>query len=368
MATMLDLPSNAAHLRQDIDCDRRQLIDRSSSINLVDTSTMKGGVHMSTLGIRVLGSAETLPERVVTTAEVAALCGVRPEEAVRRTGVRTRHWLSEEEDPLLQGVSAAQKAIGSAGLKTSDIDLVLNASGTPIQAIPDGGALIAAELGMRGKFAFSVHATCISFLVAFQQAALHLDSDKAEHILIVSTEAGSRGLNFSQPESAMLIGDAATAVVVGKPTNTEQGIVASGFSTDTHGVHDAEIRGFGSRLRVEDAADHLDDFKFDMQGLKLLRGAIDWFPSFLESVRPRLSSSTEGIDRIIPHQTSKAGMEMMARSWGWEKMVVTLGEVGNTIAASIPLALHRANMQQGETALLVGTGSGTHYGALIVQW
>lgn len=323
---------------------------------------------MGTLGIRVLGSAETLPERVVPTAEVAALCGISAEEAVQRTGVKTRRWLSKDEDPLRQGVSAAQKAIEAAKLSVTDIDLVLNASGTPMQAIPDGGALIAAELGMRGKFAFSVHATCISFLVAFQQAALYLDSGRAEHILIVSTEAGSRGLNFNQPESALLIGDAAVAVVVSKPVNEDQRIVASGFSTDIHGIHDAEIRGFGSRLRVDNAADHLDDFKFDMQGLKLLRGAISWFPPFLESVRPGLSTSAEGVDRVIPHQTSKAGMEMMARFWGWEKMVVTLGDVGNTIAASIPLALHRAGMEQGETALLVGTGSGTHYGALIVQW
>lgn len=323
---------------------------------------------MGPLGIRVLGSAETLPERVVPTAEVAALCGISAEEAVQRTGVKTRRWLSKDEDPLQQGASAAQKEIEAARLSVTDIDLVLNASGTPMQAIPDGGALIAAELGMRGKFAFSVHATCISFLVAFQQAVFYPDSGRAEHILIVSTEAGSRGLNFNQPESALLIGDAAVAVVVSKPVNEDQGIVASGFSTDIHGIHDAEIRGFGSRLRVDNAADHLDDFKFDMQGLKLLRGAISWFPPFLESVRPGLSTSAEGVDRVIPHQTSKAGMEMMARFWGWEKMVVTLGDVGNTIAASIPLALHRAGMEQGETALLVGTGSGTHYGALIVQW
>lgn len=323
---------------------------------------------MSVLGIRVVGSAEVLPSRVVPTEEVATLCGISPEEAVQRTGVKTRHWLDANEDPLRQGVSAAHEAIESAGLNVSDIDLVLNASGTPMQAIPDGGVLIAAELGMRGKFAFSVHATCISFLVAFQQAAYYLDSGKAEYILIVSTEAGSRGLSFHQPESSLLIGDAATAVVVGRAINEDQGIVASGFSTDTHGIHDAEIRGFGSRLPVEDAADHLEDYKFDMQGLKLLRGAISWFPPFLESVRPGLSTSADGIDRVIPHQTSKAGMEMMARFWGWEKLMVTLGEVGNTIAASIPLALHRANIQQGETALLVGTGSGTHYGALIVQW
>lgn len=324
---------------------------------------------MRKLGVRVLGSAETLPERVVTTAEVAALCGIATDEAVHRTGVKTRHWLSEAEDPLLQGVSAAQKALEAAGLKVSDINLMLSASGTPMQAISDGCALIAAELRMRGKFAFSVHAMYISFLVAFQQAAYYLDPGRAERILIVSTEAGSRGLmSVNQPENAILIGDGAAAAVVGQPVDEEQGIVVSRFSTDTNGIHDAEIRGFGSRQRVDNAADHLDDFTFDMQGLKLLRGAISWFPPFPESIRPGQSTSAEGIDRVIPHQTSKAGMEMLARFWGWEKLVVTLGEVGNTIAASIPQPLHRAQVRPVESSLLVGIGSGTHYGALIVQW
>ncbi|MFL4480171.1 3-oxoacyl-ACP synthase III family protein [Paeniglutamicibacter sp. ORCA_105] len=326
------------------------------------------GVPMKTMGIRVLGSAETMPERIVTTAEVAELCGISTDEAIRRTGVKTRHWLGDHEDPLEQGVLAAEKAIRAAGLQVSDIDLVLNASGTPMQAIPDGGALIAAELGMQDRFAFSVHATCISFLVAFKQAAFYIDAGLAEFILIVSTEAGSRGLNFAQPESAILIGDAAVAVVVGKPANQRQGIVAAGFSTDTAGIRHAEIRGFGSRLRVEEAVQRTDDFKFDMQGLSLLRGALKRFTPFLETVRPGLSTNFGEIDRIIPHQTSRAGMQMMSKYWGWEKMVVTLGEVGNTIAASIPLAMHRAEVQPGETALMIGTGAGTHYGALIVQW
>lgn len=315
----------------------------------------------------MLGTAERMPELLVPTKDVAAMCGISEEDAVNRTGVRTRHWLSDHEDPLLQGAAAAELAIQDAELELSDIDLVINASGTPMQAIPDGGALLAAELGLSGRFAYSAHATCISFLVAFQQAAFYINSNFAEHILIVSTEAGSRGLNFSQPESSLLIGDAAAAVVVGKPDNESQGIISSRFTTDTEGIRDAEIRGFGSRCKIENASTHPGDFQFDMQGLKLLRGAIRWFPPFLEALRPGLSAGAEGIDKIIPHQTSKAGMEMMARFWGWDKLVVTLGEVGNTIAASIPLALHRADMSPGDTALLVGTGSGTHYGALIVQ-
>ncbi|TBT85064.1 ketoacyl-ACP synthase III [Propioniciclava sinopodophylli] len=285
------------------------------------------------LPMAILGTGEALPRRVVTTAEVAARCGLPADEAEQRSGVLTRHWISPDEDPLDLGVAAARSALADAGLTIADIDCVLNASGTPMQAIPDGGALLAAELGMAPtKSAYSVHGTCLSFLFALREAALLIAHGSARHVLIVSTEAGSRGLNFAQPESALLIGDAAAAVVVGPAQRPGQGLVRSSFITVTSGVEDARIRGFGTRIPIEEASERLTDFKFDMQGIRLLASAIRAFPKFLEDFEPGLSSG-----------------------------------LGDTIAAGIPLTLHRARIQPGERLLLVGSGAGTHFGALLVQ-
>ena len=319
------------------------------------------------LPIRVLGTGEALPARIVSTAEVAELCGVSEEEAVRRSGVLTRHWLADDEDPLELGLLAARRALDAAGIDADDVDVVLNASGTQLQAIPDGGALIAAGLGLVDVSAYSLHATCLSFLFALQEAGFLLATGRAERVLIVSTEGGSRGIDPAQPESALLFGDAAAAVVVGRASREGQGIVVSRFETRPSGVRHAEIRGFGSRIRIEEAADRLSDFRFDMHGGALLVDALRHFPGFLERVRPGLGSSLPGIDRVVPHQTSKAGIEGMARLWGRERMVVTLPEVGNTIGSALPLALHRARVQEGESVLLVGTGAGTHYGAVVLQ-
>lgn len=319
------------------------------------------------LPISIRGTGEALSDRVVPTADVAAMCGISAEEAINRTGVLTRHWLHDDDDPLGYGVLAATRAIEAAGLEPDDIDVVLNASGTQLQAIPDGGAIIAAALKIKDVSSYSLHATCLSFLFGLQEAAFLIGTGRAEHVLIVSTEGGSRGLNFGQPESALLMGDAAAAVVVGPALSDGQGIVTSSFKTHTPGVRDAEIRGGGTRIRSESTNERIEDFKFDMKGLRLLAGALRNFPPFLEAIRPGLSGEAPGIDRIVPHQTSKAGLEGMARLWGPERMVVTLPEVGNTIAAALPLTLHRANVQKGETVLLVGTGAGTHYGAIILQ-
>lgn len=317
------------------------------------------------LPLRVLGTGEALPARVVTTAEVAALCGVPADEAERRSGVRTRHWLADDEDPLDLGLLAARRALAAAGLDA--VDVVLNASGTHLQAIPDGGALIAAGLGLDDVSAYSLNATCLSFLFALQEAGFLLATGRAEHVLIVSTEGGSRGIDVGQPESALLFGDAAAAVVIGPAESPGQGLVTTRFRTRPSGVRYAEIRGFGTRIRIEEAPGRLSDFRFDMHGGALLVDALRHFPKFLEEVRPGLSGGLPGIDRVVPHQTSRAGLEGMARLWGRERMVITLDEVGNTIGSAIPLALHRARVQQGESVLLVGTGAGTHYGAVILQ-
>lgn len=319
------------------------------------------------LPVSIRGTGEALSDRIVPTSDVAEMCGISVEEAINRTGVLTRHWIHDDDDPLTYGLLAATRAIEAAGLEPDDIDVVLNASGTQLQAIPDGGAIIAAGLKIKDVSAYSMHATCLSFLFALQEAAFLIATERATYVLIVSTEGGSRGLDFRQPESALLMGDAAAAVVVGPALTEGQGIVSSSFKTHTPGVRDAEIRGGGTRIPFESASERLQDFKFDMQGLRLLVGALRNFPPFLESIRPGLSSDAAGIDRIIPHQTSKAGLEGMARLWGAERMVMTLPEVGNTIGAALPLTLHRAKIQQGETVLLVGTGAGTHYGAVILQ-
>ena len=179
------------------------------------------------LPIRILGTGQALPSRVVPTAEVAALCGLTAEAAEARTGVRERRWLSGSETALTLGAQAARGALAAANLALEDVDVLLNASGTQAQPIPDGGALLARELGLSGRAAYSIHGTCLSFLLALQHAALLIGSGQAARVLIVSTEGGSVGLNMAQPKVPFLIGDGAAAVVLGRAVRPGQGLHAA---------------------------------------------------------------------------------------------------------------------------------------------
>ncbi|KQR25557.1 3-oxoacyl-ACP synthase III family protein [Deinococcus sp. Leaf326] len=331
------------------------------------------GHSAESLGLRILATAEALPRRVVPTAEVAARCGLDPQLAEARSGVRERRWLSEGETALSLGAEAARCALDAASLEVGQVDVLLNASGSQLQPIPDGAALLARELGLRGAAAYSLHGTCLSFLLALHHAALLLHAGQAQHILIVSSEAGSLGLNFAQPESALLIGDGAAAVLVGRAEGGE-GVQAMRFETYPEGADHTRIRGGGSLLPPGHPDAGPLDFTFDMQGRRVLRLAAQVVPGFLERLRPGLSTGLPGIDRVVPHQASAAGLELMRRSgWPPEQTETTLATLGNVVAASLPLTLHRALSRPAEVApapqilLLVGTGAGLSVGGLILR-
>ena len=110
----------------------------------------------------------------------------------------------------MMGALAAKQA-----LKDSVIpDLSINASGVPKQTIPDTSVFIQKELGFKGVPSFSIHSTCLSFLSALHIASGLIESKQYAKILIVSSDRGTIGRNFNEPESAALLGDAAAAIVL----------------------------------------------------------------------------------------------------------------------------------------------------------
>lgn len=323
--------------------------------------------------LQIMGVGRYVPERIVTAAEVEGLCGLKPGWIARRAGVLERRWVSGETAAFM-GAAAAREAMAQAHLDWNELDLILNASGTAQQAIPDGAALLQRELGlgMSGIPCMSVNATCLSFMVALDMAATLLAAGRYRTILIYSADVGSVGLNFKEPESASLIGDGAAAVVVRRTSDGDASrLVATQFATYGDGAHLTEIRGGGSARHPSNPKTQPEDNLFHMEGPEVLRMALKHGGKLLEGVRPGLSKGMAGVKWVIPHQTSLMGIKaLQGFGWGADKIVETLPKFGNCVAASLPLTLYEAIMtdrlERGEEFLLVGTGAGLSMGAMIV--
>jgi 3-oxoacyl-[acyl-carrier-protein] synthase-3 len=124
-------------------------------------------------------------KRVVPSSELEAMCGVPAGWVERRNGVRERRWVTDETSSFMSA-EAGREALEEAKLKPNQLDLIINASGTGEQAIPDTGVLIQRQLGLgaSGIPAMTVHTTCLSFVAAMDVASNFISSGRYKNILI----------------------------------------------------------------------------------------------------------------------------------------------------------------------------------------
>jgi 3-oxoacyl-[acyl-carrier-protein] synthase III len=137
--------------------------------------------------LKISGLGRYLPKRIVPSSELEAMCGVPAGWVERRNGVRERRWVTDETSSFMSA-EAAREALEEAKLKPNQLDLIINASGTGEQAIPDTGVLIQRQLGLgnSGIPAMTVHTTCLSFVAGMDVASNFIHSGRYKNILICS--------------------------------------------------------------------------------------------------------------------------------------------------------------------------------------
>jgi len=323
----------------------------------------------STRRVQIAGLGRYLPARVVGNAELEAQFGLEPGWILAHNGVeeRRRADVAAGETATWMAARAAREALDDAGLAPEDLDLILNASGTAEQAIPDGAPLVQHQLGLgtSGCAAYSVHATCLSFLVALDTAAALIACGRHRRALVVSADVGSASVIGVDPESETLWGDAAAAVVLtAAPRGSESALHR--VCMHTHGARAdlTEVRGGGTRLfpgRAGLAASELrDELRFVMRGPEVLRHSLRMARPFFAELLPE---GPLGLDLIVPHQPSLAGLEALAAlGLPRDRTVSTLRQLGNCVAASLPCTLYEAQrtgaLRRGHRLLLFGTGAG----------
>ena len=165
---------------------------------------------------KITGYGMYLPPLVETAEELASKINKTPQWIISRAGVKERRVSQIDVDKM--GALAIKEAVGGKNKP----DLIINASGVPKQVIPDTSVFMQKELGYSGIPSFSVHATCLSFIVALNTAETFITTGTYSKILIITADRGTRGRNFNEPESAALLGDAAAAIVIEKANKSDQ--------------------------------------------------------------------------------------------------------------------------------------------------
>lgn len=293
-----------------------------------------------------------------------------PQNTVEFNG-ETRYRCNGSETQLDMAVKAARKALEKSGLDIKDIDCIVSSSAVIMQPIPCNAALIHEQIAKGTNIpAMDINTTCTSFITALDTMSYLIEAGRYKNVLIVASDISSEGLNENQKESYTLFSDGASAVVVTKSDDKEQGVVASMVHTYSEGAHSTEIRGGGTlrtaqKYRVEDKA----DYTFDMKGRQILSLCAKKLPLFFKEFEEKYGLSVNDADIVIPHQASRAlPLIMRTLKIPEGKYVNRVSEFGNMVSVSVPLMLcdllETGKLKKGDKVLLCGTAAGLTCNAL----
>lgn len=339
---------------------------------------MQTAKDIRSLPIRILGTGEHVPAICIESHSLDQRWNKAAGWTVRHAGIERRYYAAEHETTSSMGASAACSALAAAGLQAQELDCIVSACSVMEQAIPCSAVLIQRQLGLEhsGIPAFDINATCLSFVAALDLVSSAIAVGRYKRVLIVSSEIASAGLRWDDPETAMLFGDGAAAVVLGGSDDADGAeLLGSHFETFSAGADLCQVRSGGTRIRPRaDMTAFLQGACFEMQGRATYRMAAQRLPHFLERLFERARTGLDQLSCIVPHQASAKGLAHLeaALKLPSSMLVKVLANRGNQMAASIPVALHHAissgRVRRGELMALVGSGAGLSFGGAILRY
>jgi 3-oxoacyl-[acyl-carrier-protein] synthase-3 len=320
---------------------------------------------------RISGTGSALPPNRLTNADMVALLAQRGHESsdawiTERTGIHARHFVDEGVNASDLALQACVSALSAAGLKVSDVDLIIVATSTPDFIFPSTACLIQGKLGNKGAAAFDIQAVCSGFTYALGIAEKFIRSGSHKKALVVGAEVFSRILDWNDRGTCVLFGDGAGAVVL--EASEKPGVLATAMHADGSQFGILNVPGQICNGRVTG-----DPF-LRMDGQAVFKFAVRVLAEIAEEVCASAGMQTVDVDWLIPHQANIRIIEATGKKLGInrEKVIVTVDRHGNTSAASVPLALDEAvrdgRIQRGQKVLVEGVGGGFTWGAALFEF
>ncbi|CAA7621724.1 beta-ketoacyl-ACP synthase III [Magnetospirillum sp. SS-4] len=318
---------------------------------------------------QVIGCGSYLPERLVSNAELAAMVDTSDDWIVERSGIRQRYLAADGEMTSDLAFAAASRALESAGISGSAVDLIVLATATPDHTFPATATKVQRRIGMKHGFAFDVQAVCSGFVYALSIADNFIKTGQIQTALVIGAETFSRILDWNDRTTCVLFGDGAGAVVLranrGKGGSQDRGILSTHLHSD--GTHHDLLYVDGGPSSTQTVG-HLR-----MEGREVFRHAVINLASVVGEALAANDLKASDIDWVVPHQANRRIIEGTAKKLGFpmERMVMTVEKHANTSAASIPLALTEAvsdgRIRPGQLVLLEAMGGGFTWGSALIR-
>jgi 3-oxoacyl-[acyl-carrier-protein] synthase-3 len=308
-----------------------------------------------------------------------------PEKIEKKTGIKSRYIVDEEECASDLGVNAAKKIFSSEAVAEKDIDFILFCSESPDYILPPTACLIQDRLGIGTcAGAFDINLGCSGFVYGLGMAQSLVCSGQARNVLLINAETYSKHIHPLDKSVRTVFGDGAAATVISAcDDGTESRIGPFVYGTDGSGYHNLIVPVGGcrnKRTRVSSAPKE-DSFgsvrsreNLYMNGPEIFNFTIKTVPVAVENILKKSGLDLESVDHVVFHQANDYMLKHLRKKIGIseDKFYVNLKDCGNTVSASIPIALKMAvdekKIASGDKIMLVGFGVGYSWAAAMIEW
>jgi 3-oxoacyl-[acyl-carrier-protein] synthase III len=319
---------------------------------------------------RIAGTGSYLPEKIVTNADLEKIVETTDEWIASRTGIRERRRAADGETTGDLAFYAATHALEAAGVKASEIDLIVLGTTTPDLIFPSTACLLQHRLGANGCAAFDVNAACSGFLYALGVADQFVRGGQSKKALVVGSETLSRMIDWSDRSTCVLFGDGAGAVVL--EASEEPGIITTKLHADGGYKHLLYNPVGVSAGFLDSEPNH--GIRVMMTGNEVFKVAVKTLDRIVGETLEAANMHESDVDWLIPHQANLRIIEATAKrlKLSMDRVVVTVDRHGNTSSGSVPLALDEAvragRIQRGQNVLLEAFGGGFTWASALLKY
>ncbi len=321
-----------------------------------------GGAATAARHAGLLATGSFIPDDRLSNADLEAMVQTSDAWILERTGIRERRRAGSGLTASIMGAEAGRRAMEAAGVGAVDALIVATCTGDT--RVPSTACLVQRRLGLGGIPAFDVNAACSGYIYGLILARSLIAAGSADTVLLVGAEALTPLVDFTDRSTCVLFGDGSGATVVGVVPSG--GVKATRWAADGD---EADLIYYGPREGDADGGDAMR-----MSGKGTFRLAVERISEISREVLADAGWSASDVDLVVPHQANLRIIEAAVKRLGvpMARVMTNIDRMGNTSAASIPLALAEADatgrLHEGDRVLMAAFGAGVTWAAAAIEW
>lgn len=321
----------------------------------------------------VTGVGMYVPDKILDNKYFESIVDTNDEWIRTRTGIKERRILEEGGTSVL-ATKAVEDLLKSTNTDPEEIDVIIVGTVTPDMIFPATACLVQDNIGAKNAWGFDLSAACSGFLFSLETGANFIKSGQFKKVVVVGADKMSSIVDYTDRNTCILFGDAASAVLLEPSDDPTFGVKDSILHVDGSGRNDLLMKAGGSlRPASHETVDNREHFVYQ-DGKSVFKAAVKGMADVSVAVMEKSGLKSEDIAYLVPHQANLRIIDATARRMGItsDKVTINIEKYGNTTAATIPLCLTEfyrdGKIKKGDNLILAAFGGGFSWGAIHLVW